>query len=65
MGYKVIHHIGAVSLSQAAPDVFKVVYGQQIKEPLSYAAAAKEYGLCIFHQLACEGVLDNRARNEK
>lgn len=34
---------------------FRVTYGAQVKENLTYAQAAKELGECILHALACEG----------
>ena len=39
---------------------FRVTYGNQVKDHLSYADAAKELGESIFHALACEGKLDLR-----
>jgi hypothetical protein len=40
--------------------LFRVTYGAQIKDGLTYAAAAKEYGQCVFHALACNGSLGNQ-----
>jgi hypothetical protein len=37
---------------------FRVTYGAQVRSGLSYAQAAKEYGECVFHSLACAGKLD-------
>lgn len=39
--------------------LFTVTYGKQISENLSYTRAAIEFGLVLFHALACEGKLDN------
>jgi hypothetical protein len=48
-----------VELYQQGVDCFAVLYGHQIKTNLTYAAAAREYGECIMHALACAGQLDN------
>ena len=45
----------SVSLYQQSPDTFAVVYGMQLRDGLSYSAAAKEMGLCIMHSLTCDG----------
>lgn len=39
--------------------LFRVSYGSQVRDNLTYAEAAKEYGLCVFHALACDGELTN------
>lgn len=62
MAYKLIHWDGEVSLHHAGRDKFKVVYGKQVRDGLRYGAAAREYGECVFHQLACEGKLDNQEK---
>lgn len=38
---------------------FRVTYGLQVKDNLTYAQASKEFGECVFHALACEGQLNN------
>ena len=38
---------------------FAVTYGQQVTRGLSYAEAASEFGHCVFHGLACGGLIDN------
>jgi hypothetical protein len=38
---------------------FRVVYGLQVKEGLTYAEAAREFGECVFHYEACNGRLGN------
>lgn len=48
-----------ISIYQHGPDNFRIQYGLQIKDHLSYADAAKEFGECVFHFLACESKLDN------
>jgi hypothetical protein len=35
-----------------------VVYGLQVKEGLTRADAAREYGECIMHAMECEGRFD-------
>lgn len=39
--------------------LFRVSYGQQTWDNLTYTDAAKEYGICVFHALACESLLNN------
>jgi hypothetical protein len=39
--------------------LFRVTYGAQVRDNLTYTEAAKEYGLCVFHALACDGELNN------
>lgn len=39
--------------------LFKVTYGLQVRDNLTYLSAATEFGLCMFHALACEGKMDN------
>ena len=48
-----------VSLEQSTSGRFTVRYGLQVKRGLDYSDAAKEFGLCVFHALACSGELDN------
>ncbi len=47
-----------VKVKQTGKDNVTVTYGQQTKKGLSYEAAAKETGLCLFHLLACEGEIE-------
>ena len=54
-----------IALDQQGKDRFRVTYGVQVKEGLTYAEAAKELGVCIMHALACDGRLDNRSRGER
>jgi hypothetical protein len=39
--------------------LFRVTYGKQVKDKLTYTEGAREFGLCLFHALACDGLLDN------
>lgn len=48
-----------ITLSQTGPNNFTVTYGKQVKSGLSYSAAAREYGACVMHALACDDKLDN------
>lgn len=48
-----------VKLEQSSNGQFRVVYGGAVYDDLDYADAAKEYGECVFHSLACAGKLDN------
>lgn len=48
-----------IQLDQVGADSFTVTYGLQQKTQLRYEQAAKELGQCIFHYLACDGLLDN------
>ena len=43
----------------AADESFRVTYGMQVKDGLSYADAARELGECTMHRAACDGMLDN------
>lgn len=45
--------------SESGGKLFRVTYGLQAKDNLSYVEAANEYGLCLFHALACAGLIDN------
>lgn len=48
-----------VRVTQEGPDNFTVAYGQdRPRYNLNYDEAAKMYGLCVFHSLACAGKLE-------
>jgi hypothetical protein len=49
-----------IKLEQRANGTFRVTYGMQIKDYLSYVEAAHELGKYIFHALACASRLDNK-----
>ena len=59
--HRFLKHTSAwpIELRQAGPEDFTVVYGKQVEENLTYAAAATRLGCAIMHALACEGKLDN------
>jgi hypothetical protein len=42
--------------------LFRVVYGLQVKDHLTYAEACKEFGQCVFHLEACNGRLGNEGQ---
>lgn len=48
-----------VKLEQRSAGSFRVTYGAEVHDHLDYAEAAREYGECVFHSLACAGKLDN------
>lgn len=52
---------GIVRLEQHEDDrgLFRVTYGRQVADDLTYTKAAMELGCCIMHQLACDGHLNN------
>lgn len=54
-----------VKVEQRGKDNFTVTYHLQVRKNLTYAEAAHEFGECVFHALACGGLLDNRAKGEK
>lgn len=54
-----------IKLQQHGRDSFRVVYGQQVKDRLTYGEAAKELGAAIMHNAACNGDLDNRLKGER
>ena len=39
--------------------LLRVTYGKQVSDNLTYSAAAREFGSCFFHALACVGKLNN------
>lgn len=47
-----------VSLHQETKKRFRVTYGAQVEGGLTYEEAAREFGLCVFHALACDGLLE-------
>lgn len=47
----------SVAIHQVGHLRFRITYGKQVMDGLNYAEAAREFGLCVFHALACEGLL--------
>jgi hypothetical protein len=54
-----------IYLNQKGRDNFQVVYGDEVKENLTYDHAANALGAAIMHALSCQGMLDNRKRELK
>lgn len=48
-----------LQLLQQKRNRFTVIYGLQIKKDLSYTEAAREFGYCLLHNLACAGRLED------
>lgn len=48
-----------IKVEQYANARFKVTYGKQVSDRLTYERACAEFGACVFHALACDGKLDN------
>jgi hypothetical protein len=42
--------------------LFKVTYGLQVHENLTYAQACMDFGAAVFHALACDGKLGNNGK---
>jgi hypothetical protein len=51
---------GTLTIAQRGQNgLFRVTYGLQVKEGLTYEQAAHEFGECLFHWLACEAKIGN------
>lgn len=48
-----------VRLYQARNGKFSVLYGSEMHDGLEYGEAARQFGLCLFHALACVGRINN------
>lgn len=48
-----------ITVEQHPNDLFRVSYGAQMKDNLTYEQAAAEFGFSVFHALACDGKLRN------
>lgn len=48
-----------IKLEQRSNGKFKVTYGFQVDDNLSYKQGTEKLGEAIFHALACESKLDN------
>lgn len=53
------HGVIKLEQSDARGKLFRVTYGQQVKQGLTYSEACAELGACILHQLACDSLIDN------
>lgn len=47
-----------IVLEQRSANSFRVTYGRQVGNVVSYDRAATELGCAIMHALACEGRID-------
>jgi hypothetical protein len=56
---------GPIKLEQRGKDNFRVTYGLQVDDSLTYPQAAAKLGEAIMHYLALAGRLDNRAKGER
>lgn len=56
---------GPIKLEQRGKDLFRVTYGLEVKDGLTYAQAGEALGLAQMHWLAFAGKLDNRMRGER
>lgn len=48
-----------ITLQQRADKKFRVTYGMQVEDNLTYVQAAAKLGQAIMHALACDSLLDN------
>lgn len=48
-----------VTLELRASGGFRVIYGKEIHDRLSYNEAARHFGESVLHALACDGQLNN------
>ena len=48
-----------VRLYQSKTGKFSVLYGSERHNDLEYGEAARQFGLCLFHALACVGRIEN------
>ena len=56
---------GPIKLEQRGVHSFRVTYGKQVDDGLTYGRAAAMLGSDIMHWLACESHLDNRTRTDQ
>lgn len=49
-----------ICLEQYANGEFRVTYGLQVVDRLTYREAAFELGTCIMHHLACESLIETK-----
>lgn len=63
--HRIVYRHDAVTLQQRGKDNFTVRYGKRVEAELTYNEAATVFGAALMHQLACEGTLDNREKNER
>ena len=49
-----------ICMEQYASGEFRVTYGLQVVDRLTYREAAYELGVCIMHHLACESLIETK-----
>lgn len=54
-----------ITLHQHGADSFRVTYGKEVKDRLTYGAAAAALGAAIMHALACDDKLNNAEASER
>lgn len=57
-------HTWPIRLYQHGRDSFRVTYGKQVDDRLTYSGACSKLGQAIMHRLSCDELVDNRERNE-
>lgn len=55
---KVCAKCGDVYMIQLGTDSFQIVYGLEVKHPMDYETAAKQFGFSVMHQATCDGLLN-------
>lgn len=55
----------SLKLEQRGIDSFRVTYGKQVTDRMTYNEAAAEFGSCLMHSLASMGKLDNRVSKRR
>jgi hypothetical protein len=53
---------GFIKLDQRANLLFRVTYGLQVTDNLTYSAACAALGQAILHHLCCEGLASNEGK---
>lgn len=55
-----IPHQYPIKLEQHANGTFRVTYGAEVKDHLDFEDAPHEFGRCVFHALACAGLMNDK-----
>lgn len=45
--------------------LFRVTYGKEVHDGLTYTKAAAEFGLCLMHALACCSLIETTSANDQ
>lgn len=56
---------GPIKLEQRGKDNFRVTYGRQVDDNLTYGQACAKLGQAQLHWLSCESRVDNRMKGER